>query len=1511
MRFWRKSIGLITVAAMMVSSLFTTLPAMAEIPEDTIDSVQVNQAGYITGLDKTFVAARTVDDGQSVTFTLADSATHQTVFSGRMTKEDTPYAGTENAWPYVYYVGDFSAFDQPGSYVITVTCGGETESSCAFSVGDAVSLYSQPLYATLAYFRGERDTGNTSIKNQYNGDAPIDLHGAWYDASNRPAVYVGYIDNYNYMTCPVEGNTSYQLFSAYEANASLYDGIDYNHNGTPDILEEAVWGCDWYVRLKPQELTGGYFYNGPEHGKIHSNESVKTPVAIRMGTGTAIAALAKAARYGIDGDFTAEEYGRNAKQAWDWYIENNAALACEDGMEHLMDDIYWAVAGLEMYQTFHEQVYLDKAISSIDKVLARQTGDDRFDGWFELGMEEDNPKEEGGPYHNWLDEAAVLYPLIGYVKLCPQDTARGAAIKTAVKQYMDFKLAVSTDTGANPYGYAKQYFRHDVSDPDSTLTRFFQNETGHATSPGPNTKGWTSGENGRLLSLLYASLLADEFLGTDAYLSYGLNQLNWVYGVNPFAAVMQCGIGNGRNLAEEIGHGGTVPYGAFINGIRGNYKEKITYDTGYSDSKDIPYIDQSYWTGEWFLPIGTDAIVALTKLMAVTGEETLLPKNVPCEAENAEYLLTADKGSNKNNKNFAVQAQAVEGASGGKAVTGINQPNEGVIWLHAPKATSVTIRYAAEREGSIHLYVNGRPQALSLPATGGGEVFASVSTWAAIEEGDSVAVQVDPGDTAVSLDYLIFNDITVKTAEHALVTTLTGTPPSLPEAISVTYSDGSTGRETVTWDSVPPAGYAQAGTIAVKGRLDESGQEAAATVTVYDRTDAVWLEPCRLATQQGTTPLLPETVTVYYPNGAALPLSVQWDSLEASAYQSVGEVTVRGTVEGLAEKAEALVTVLGAFPEGVSDLAYGKPVTASGSNSINAAACAVDGNLATRWESTVNGDEHQWLEIDLKKSYTVGQAELFWETAFASEYRLSISDDRINWSELYYTDAGDGGEDDIAFAVPQSGRYLRLDCLTRGYANWKAYSLYEIRAFSVAGADSYVPAEGLDIVSDTCVLSDNGQAVPLKAGFHPTDVSIDEVLWTVSDVDGQPTDCAVIDYTGVLKARGNGLVKVTARTVDGSGVEGSRLFLIKGQSGGNLALNKTASAQYSHSNTENLPAAAVDGRADGASRWSGKWGEDDQWFQVDLGQAQPLNRVTINWENAYSSAYELSVSDNGDRWIPVYKQESGAGGMETVDLETEVTARYVRLHSTKSATSYGISIWEFEVYYAPRVSAAAADVAGTIQNWPSPCRGQERLSLPAQPGYTVTMESISAETVLAPDGTITPAAEDTPVTFRFKVTADETPSDTAIAEVTVTIPGIGAAGSKLQRELASLAAFEKEEAYQQGSARLTAQYRQAKRLAQEVAAKGERMQPLAELATSLLREAKEALRQDDVLLLGDVNGDGKVTAEDALLALQQSTQKATLTPRQMLAADVDKKNGVTAADALLILQFSTRKITAF
>lgn len=64
-------------------------------------------------------------------------------------------------------------------------------------------------------------------------------------------------------------------------------------------------------------------------------------------------------------------------------------------------------------------------------------------------------------------------------------------------------------------------------------------------------------------------------------------------------------------------------------------------------------------------------------------------------------------------------------------------------------------------------------------------------------------------------------------------------------------------------------------------------------------------------------------------------------------------------------------------------------------------------------------------------------------------------------------------------------------------------------------------------------------------------------------------------------------------------------------------------------------------------------------------------------------------------------------------------------------------------------------------------------------------------------------------------------------------------------------------------------------------------------------------------VLGDVNSDDHITSSDALMALQASVGKTTLTEKQTLAADVDNDKKVTSNDALLILQYSVGKINKF
>ncbi len=124
----------------------------------------------------------------------------------------------------------------------------------------------------------------------------------------------------------------------------------------------------------------------------------------------------------------------------------------------------------------------------------------------------------------------------------------------------------------------------------------------------------------------------------------------------------------------------------------------------------------------------------------------------------------------------------------------------------------------------------------------------------------------------------------------------------------------------------------------------------------------------------------------------------------------------------------------------------------------------------------------------------------------------------------------------------------------------------------------------------------------------------------------------------------------------------------------NVAQGKTATA----SSTENasFPAAnAVDGNT--GTRWSSAF-SDPQWLEVDLGSSQPICQVTLNWEAAYATAFQIQVSTDGSTWTPIYSTTTGTGGTQT--LAVSGTGRYIRMYGTARATPYGYSLWEFQVY---------------------------------------------------------------------------------------------------------------------------------------------------------------------------------------------------------------------------------------
>lgn len=125
----------------------------------------------------------------------------------------------------------------------------------------------------------------------------------------------------------------------------------------------------------------------------------------------------------------------------------------------------------------------------------------------------------------------------------------------------------------------------------------------------------------------------------------------------------------------------------------------------------------------------------------------------------------------------------------------------------------------------------------------------------------------------------------------------------------------------------------------------------------------------------------------------------------------------------------------------------------------------------------------------------------------------------------------------------------------------------------------------------------------------------------------------------------------------------------------NLALKKTAVSsgeEKPYLNAKN----AVD--SDSGSRWSSEY-NDDSWIYVDLGQVSSINRVILNWEEAYGKAYKIQISDDAVKWSDVYSTSEGDGCIDDISLGN-VRARYIKMSGIKRATEYGYSLFEFEVY---------------------------------------------------------------------------------------------------------------------------------------------------------------------------------------------------------------------------------------
>lgn len=145
---------------------------------------------------------------------------------------------------------------------------------------------------------------------------------------------------------------------------------------------------------------------------------------------------------------------------------------------------------------------------------------------------------------------------------------------------------------------------------------------------------------------------------------------------------------------------------------------------------------------------------------------------------------------------------------------------------------------------------------------------------------------------------------------------------------------------------------------------------------------------------------------------------------------------------------------------------------------------------------------------------------------------------------------------------------------------------------------------------------------------------------------------------------------------------GVRLQLWDVAGGGqDLAPNGRATASSVEQNLDRPAARHVnDGQM--GTRWASGH-SDDEWVQVELATPARVAAVTLAWENACATRYEVQTSADGTNWTTVSTQHPDSCGNDVVRLTDDEAVRYVRVQEVERRTAWGYSIYEMGVHGAP------------------------------------------------------------------------------------------------------------------------------------------------------------------------------------------------------------------------------------
>jgi hypothetical protein len=407
------------------------------------------------------------------------------------------------------------------------------------------------------------------------------------------------------------------------------------------------------------------------------------------------------------------------------------------------------------------------------------------------------------------------------------------------------------------------------------------------------------------------------------------------------------------------------------------------------------------------------------------------------------------------------------------------------------------------------------------------------------------------------------------------------------------------------------------------------------------------------------------------------------------------------TVNSNANNTPTTVGLSGSGIDSSTNIAAGRPASASSSNGTYVPANLTDADASTYWESATGFP--QWAQVDLGQSYSVGKVVLKLPPATAWSARtetLSLlgSTDGTNFSTIVgsagynFDPTGNNNTVTITFNAA-TARYVRANITAN--SGWNAGQLSDFEVFPSGGGGTTsatlsaspssltFPSQALNTASSaqTVTVTNTGTATATVSGIA-TSGDFSQTNTCGTSIAAHASCTVDVKFTPTASGTRTGNL-----TISSNASNGLTVVALTGTGAGTVSTNLAAGKATSESSHADVYASSNVTDGNQSTYWESANNALPQWVQVDLGSAQSASRVVLqlpaSW-GARNQTLSLLGSTDGTTFSTItastaYSFDPASNNTVTITFPA-TTQRYFRVNITANTGWPAGQVSEFQVW---------------------------------------------------------------------------------------------------------------------------------------------------------------------------------------------------------------------------------------